>query len=126
MGRSPIPDGVMGTESREGSGALDLASLRRGSATVRVLADEQHMYCRLLQQEIWIYRDWPMVPVGAQRVDKAAEQPLDATDVAQALGIPLKRCGCWPQLLSRVGLLEQAVEGYTPSATARAVIEACR
>jgi ubiquinone/menaquinone biosynthesis C-methylase UbiE len=51
-----------------------------------------------------------------------AEQPLDVTGVAQALGIPRNRCQYWLQLLSSVGLIEQVAKGYVPSPMARTVI----
>lgn len=51
-----------------------------------------------------------------------AEQPLDAADVAQELGIPTNRCRYWLQLLSSIGLVEQVSNGYAPSATAQTAI----
>jgi SAM-dependent methyltransferase len=51
-----------------------------------------------------------------------AEQPMDAARVAQALDIPTNRCQYWLQLLSSTGLVEQGLEGYAPSATARTAI----
>jgi tRNA A58 N-methylase Trm61 len=51
-----------------------------------------------------------------------AEQPLDTAGTAQALGIPMNRCQYWLQLLSSVGLIEQAPKGYVPSSTARTAI----
>lgn len=54
-----------------------------------------------------------------------AEQPLNATGVAQALGIPIKRCRYWLQLLSSIGLIERVSNGYAPSSAARtAILEA--
>ena len=50
------------------------------------------------------------------------KQPRDATDVAEALGIPPRRCKYWLQLLARTGLIEEAPEGYASSGTARAAI----
>ncbi len=51
-----------------------------------------------------------------------ADQPLNAADVAQALGIPINRCRYWLQVLSHIGLLEQVAQGYAPSSTARTAI----
>jgi predicted O-methyltransferase YrrM len=51
-----------------------------------------------------------------------AEQPLDASGVAQALNIPIKRCQYWLQLLQGMGLIEQDLAGYAPSAVARTAI----
>jgi SAM-dependent methyltransferase len=50
------------------------------------------------------------------------EQPMDATQIADALAIPHNRCRYWLQLLVRVGLIEQAPAGYAPSTTARRTI----
>ena len=44
-----------------------------------------------------------------------AKKPLSATNVAQSLNIPLNRCHHWLQILCRLGLLENTVEGYAPS-----------
>ena len=51
-----------------------------------------------------------------------AEKPLSAPNVAQSLDIPLNRCQHWLQLLCRLGLLEDRVEGYVTSGTAREAI----
>ncbi len=50
------------------------------------------------------------------------EKPLPAPDVAQSLNIPLNRCHNWLQLLCKLGLLEDSVEGYVPSTIAREAI----
>jgi len=53
------------------------------------------------------------------------DRPMDATGVARALGIPVRRCHYWLQLLRKTGLLEQNADGYVPTATARtAILEA--
>ena len=49
-------------------------------------------------------------------------RPMDATEVAERLGIPPSRCHYWLQLLSRARLIEKGVEGYEPSSTARSAI----
>jgi len=49
-------------------------------------------------------------------------QALPASGVAQALNIPLNRCHNWLQLLCKLGLLEEGVEGYVPSGTTRQTI----
>ena len=55
-----------------------------------------------------------------------AEQPLEAPQVAQALGIPAKRCQYWLQFLSTTGLIERGPKGYAPSITAHsAILDAC-
>jgi cyclopropane fatty-acyl-phospholipid synthase-like methyltransferase len=51
-----------------------------------------------------------------------AERPLPATDVAQALHIPLNRCQFWLQILCKLGLLENSTAGYAPSTIAREAI----
>lgn len=51
-----------------------------------------------------------------------ADRPLSASGVAEALSIPLNRCHTWLQLLGRLGLLEESVEGYVPSPLARETI----
>jgi predicted O-methyltransferase YrrM len=51
-----------------------------------------------------------------------AERPLSAPNVAQSLAIPLNRCQHWLQLLCRLGLLEDRVEGYVTSSIAREAI----
>ncbi len=53
---------------------------------------------------------------------RLAGQPQDAAAVAEALGIPAKRCAYWLALLSSVGLLEEGTEGYAPSSAARTAI----
>jgi hypothetical protein len=56
-----------------------------------------------------------------------ADKPLSASGVADSLSIPLNRCHTWLQLLCRLGLLEEGVEGYVPSLLARETILAvCR
>src|SRR5512143_2115140 len=51
-----------------------------------------------------------------------AKQPLSATEVAQSLNIPLNRCHHWLQILCKLGLLENTIEGYAPSIIAREAI----
>jgi SAM-dependent methyltransferase len=51
-----------------------------------------------------------------------AEKPLPAPAVAQSLDIPLNRCQHWLQILCRLGLLEDRVEGYVTSRIAREAI----
>ncbi|MEJ2737562.1 MAG: methyltransferase dimerization domain-containing protein [Anaerolineae bacterium] len=51
-----------------------------------------------------------------------ADKPLPASGVAESLSIPLNRCHTWLQLLCRLGLLEEGVEGYVPSLLARETI----
>lgn len=51
-----------------------------------------------------------------------AEQPLDASGVAQALNIPIKRCRYWLQLLDSMGLIEHIASGYAPTTVARTAI----
>ncbi len=51
-----------------------------------------------------------------------AKKPLQAAGVAEALNIPLNRCEHWLQILCRLGLLENNVEGYSPSSIARKAI----
>lgn len=51
-----------------------------------------------------------------------AEKPLSAPTVAQSLNIPLNRCHNWLQLLCKLGLLENSVEGFVPSIIAREAI----
>jgi SAM-dependent methyltransferase len=51
-----------------------------------------------------------------------AEKPLSASGVAESLSIPLNRCQPWLQLLCRLGLIEEAIEGYVPSLLARETI----
>lgn len=51
-----------------------------------------------------------------------AMKPLQAPDVAQALGIPPNRCQLWLQILCRLGVLEEGAEGYAPSIIAREAI----
>ncbi len=51
-----------------------------------------------------------------------AEKPLSASDIAQSLKIPGKRCYYWLQTLSSMGILENGSEGYKPSSLAREVI----
>lgn len=56
---------------------------------------------------------------------RLAEQALDAAGVAQALGIPIRRCQYWLQLLTSLGLVEQGPGGYAPTSTAQvAILEA--
>ena len=49
-------------------------------------------------------------------------RPLDLDGVADALKIPRVRCGYWLQLLVEADLIEEGVEGYQPSPTARQAI----
>jgi cyclopropane fatty-acyl-phospholipid synthase-like methyltransferase len=51
-----------------------------------------------------------------------AEKRLSAPDVAHSLNISLNRCHHWLQLLCKLGLLENSVEGYVPSLIAREAI----
>ena len=51
-----------------------------------------------------------------------ADKPLPASGVAESLGIPLNRCHTWLQLLCRLGLIEEGIEGYVPSPLARETI----
>jgi SAM-dependent methyltransferase len=51
-----------------------------------------------------------------------AERPMDGASVAEVLDVPTNRCQFWLQLLSSVGLLDQAPQGYAPSSAARAAI----
>jgi SAM-dependent methyltransferase len=51
-----------------------------------------------------------------------ADKPLSASGVAESLSIPLNRCHTWLQLLCRLGLLEEGIEGYVPSLLARETI----
>jgi putative methyltransferase (TIGR04325 family) len=51
-----------------------------------------------------------------------ADKPLPASGVAESLSIPLNRCHTWLQLLCRLGLLEEGIEGYVPSLLARETI----
>jgi len=51
-----------------------------------------------------------------------AAEPMSASDVAQTLNIPGKRCSYWLQLLSAMGLLENGPNGYAPSSLAREAI----
>ncbi len=44
-----------------------------------------------------------------------AEQPRSSASVANALGIPLRRCGYWLQLLVQAGLIEEGPGGLRPS-----------
>lgn len=50
------------------------------------------------------------------------EQPLSADTIAAKLDIPPGRCRYWLQMLERAGLLEQATDGYGPTAVARSAI----
>lgn len=50
------------------------------------------------------------------------ERPMDAGEVARALGIPGTRCRYWLDLLESVGLLERTPGGYAPSAATRTAI----
>jgi SAM-dependent methyltransferase len=51
-----------------------------------------------------------------------ADEPLSASGVAESLSIPLNRCHAWLQLLCRLGLIEEGIEGYVPSPLARETI----
>jgi SAM-dependent methyltransferase len=51
-----------------------------------------------------------------------ADKPLPASGVAESLGIPLNRCHTWLQLLCRLGLIKEGIEGYVPSLLARETI----
>lgn len=54
-----------------------------------------------------------------------AEKPLSASQAAQALKIPGKRCHYWLQLLNTMGILDHGSNGYSPSQLAReAILEA--
>jgi len=50
------------------------------------------------------------------------ERPLEAGQVARELGIPLKRCHYWLQLLVQTGLIEAGPGDYRPSSKARSAI----
>jgi hypothetical protein len=50
------------------------------------------------------------------------EKSLSASDVAEALDIPLNRCHHWLQLLCYLGLLEDGADGYAPSAVTQETI----
>jgi predicted O-methyltransferase YrrM len=50
------------------------------------------------------------------------KKPMDAAGVAKALGIPVRRCQYWLQLLGSIGLVERVSEGYVPSSAARTAI----
>ncbi|MFQ5945777.1 MAG: methyltransferase [Anaerolineae bacterium] len=53
------------------------------------------------------------------------DRPLGAGAVADALGIPIRRCRYWLDVLTELGLLKQSEEGYGPSVTAKeAILEA--
>jgi hypothetical protein len=55
-----------------------------------------------------------------------AERPLSASDVAQALNIPLNRSQRWLRLLCKYDLLVEGAQGYEPSPVAReTILEAC-
>jgi len=47
-----------------------------------------------------------------------AKQPMGAEEIAQSLKIPKKRCCYWLQLLTTLGILENGVNGYSPSSLA--------
>lgn len=51
-----------------------------------------------------------------------AANPLRASQVAQALDIPGKRCYYWLQVLNTMGILDDGPNGYTPSTLAREAI----
>lgn len=51
-----------------------------------------------------------------------ADKPLSPSGLADALSIPLNRCHTWLQLLCRLGLLEEGLEGYVPTLLARETI----
>lgn len=51
-----------------------------------------------------------------------AEKPMAGKGVAQVLNIPVRRCHYWLQLLEEMGILENASQGYAPSALARDAI----
>ena len=51
-----------------------------------------------------------------------AEKPLSTSEIAESLDIPLDRCHHWLRLLSNLGLLEDGIDGYTPSVVAREAI----
>jgi hypothetical protein len=53
---------------------------------------------------------------------KLADQPQTEDAIAQNLGIPLKRCRYWLEILSQLGLLETQGELYTLSAEGRTTI----
>lgn len=50
------------------------------------------------------------------------EEPMEVPAIAQTLGIPVKRCQYWLQVLSTSGLLAPGPSGYTLTAAARTAI----
>lgn len=53
---------------------------------------------------------------------RLADKPLNEAEAAQAVGIPLKRCGYWLQYLHFLGILEWTAQGYAPAAITRQAI----
>lgn len=51
-----------------------------------------------------------------------ADEPKEAREVSELLGIPLKRCQYWLEYLFEMGLLEKNQGDYSPSITAREAI----
>jgi SAM-dependent methyltransferase len=51
-----------------------------------------------------------------------AENALSADAVAEALKMPVRRCGYWLHCLEAVGILDETAQGYLPSPLARAAI----
>jgi cyclopropane fatty-acyl-phospholipid synthase-like methyltransferase len=51
-----------------------------------------------------------------------ADKPLSAPELAQSLNIPLNRCNYCLQILSKLGLLDDNGESFTPSTVAREAI----
>ena len=50
------------------------------------------------------------------------EESMEAPAIAQALGIPVKRCQYWLQVLRTTGLLTSGPDGYAPTPSARAAV----
>lgn len=55
-------------------------------------------------------------------LDMLAEKPMSGEEVKQAMNIPGKRGHYWLQMLTELGILELASQGYIPSALARSAI----
>jgi hypothetical protein len=50
------------------------------------------------------------------------DNPLKADDIARILGIPLRRCHYWLNILKTMGMLDLDMHGYSPSALTRSAI----
>ena len=53
---------------------------------------------------------------------KLEESTQCAAEIAEAFGIPVKRCQYWLEYLGELGLLDKDAQGYYPSQKAREVI----